>query len=1278
MEFCIPLSRDELLPSKDGGRGDGYTVRDLLTSQELTSRIDECQSLFAEGGVSAITESFDTLYNVLHHFSSIAQTVREHYWNIVIEALVDACRIAVNVVSIETVDKPMQRSIIKMLVYIVCQFIDEFESLVINKETMTITKNRKTKKSSANDDRCGLMWEGERERVLVTLTQFLDQDLTQFWDPPAPEMLEDITNLVVGVCCKMLENPSVCRVKDLRGPIGSLLGLIAKKYNQKQNVSLKLVQLVQATDHCVSAVSGVIKLIIDEYDIHSLVTDIIKLITDIDPQDMSIDSSGTKNYSSFLVELSGLVAADMLPSIEPLLLHLEGESYIMRNAVLTAFGEIIVSSLTGSEISMESRNTRNLLLERLTDHIHDVNAFVRSKCLQIWQELFQNGAVPLTHQKGLLALVRGRVKDKSSIVRKNSLQLLTIFITHNPYGPNLSIGRFKKDLSGEEDKLKGMLPSKYLNREREGEMEGGEREGESGEDGKEDGKEDIENGDEADSAEVESHKVEVAKQMAVVQYHRDALDFVEEISKCLPVSAQLLGSKLNTDVSESLQFLAAAVQFELPDSQQYIKKSLVLSWSLEQSIKDLLISVYVRLYLTPPDSCPPGSSSSYIASNLIALLDTPTLTLGDLSSLQQLINLLIKAGHIPKPVLGILWDVFSGSFPGSSPANSLNALILLTMMGETERESIQANVLLLLEYGLKIDNLIKAKWSCIALQKLSGCGHGLRYLPTHEIFVKISELLLATFESHSTYHWSPLAEQAIILIYALADGPDLIMGRIIKGMASRLFGGGACSKTTPTESIDEDSVGGFVIPSSISSLALSRFFYVLGQTAKQFLIHLEVSVSKERKRRRTDKKRAKTKEDNEVKEDDNDDIGLSGATEDDVESELFKKVCDTEVCGSGLLGSLLPLLVTVVTKPGVYASRELQSSATLSLSKFMLLSSRLCDKYLRLLFSLLENSPDPVVRSNIIISLGDMTIRYPNLIEPWTPHLYSRLRDPVYEVRLNSVVVLTHLILNDMVKVKGQISEMALCLEDSETRIIDRTKLFFHELSQKGNALYNIIPDIISHLSDPVNASNVTPDTFRNIMKYLLSFVKKERQSEGLVEKLCHRFRATRTEQQSRDLAFCLSQLNVNERGLRKLHENLPCYQGLLSDTEVYNSLLTAVSKGKKLAKGDKKPMYEEFETKLADIHHKGSETDENIPPETPSALNKEAGVPGSTAKRAGRVSLLTPSAYNPLEDSITGPTLSSARRTGLTSLKKDTTKKSSRKGRRKKVCVIAPDSDED
>ena len=52
-------------------------------------------------------------------------------------------------------------------------------------------------------------------------------------------------------------------------------------------------------------------------------------------------------------------------------------------------------------------------------------------------------------------------------------------------------------------------------------------------------------------------------------------------------------------------------------------------------------------------------------------------------------------------------------------------------------------------------------------------------------------------------------------------------------------------------------------------------------------------------------------------------------------------------------------------------------------------------------------------------------------------------------MRKNTLMVLTHLILNDMVKVKGQISEMATCLEDKDSRISDLAKLFFLELSKK-------------------------------------------------------------------------------------------------------------------------------------------------------------------------------------------------------------------------------------
>jgi len=181
------------------------------------------------------------------------------------------------------------------------------------------------------------------------------------------------------------------------------------------------------------------------------------------------------------------------------------------------------------------------------------------------------------------------------------------------------------------------------------------------------------------------------------------------------------------------------------------------------------------------------------------------------------------------------------------------------------------------------------------------------------------------------------------------------------------------------------------------------------------------------------------------------------------------------------------------------------------------------------------------IRGNAMVALGDLAFRFPNLIEPWTAHLYSLLRDPEERVRKNAVMVLTHLILNDMIKVKGQISEMAVRIEDPVARIADLTRLFFHELSNKGNAIYNILPDIISQLAAE-ETSGVTTEQFHSIMAYLFSFIRLDRQAESLVEKLCHRFRTTLEAEQWRKFAFCLSLLTFSEKCLRTLKEQFPCY----------------------------------------------------------------------------------------------------------------------------------------
>jgi len=98
-------------------------------------------------------------------------------------------------------------------------------------------------------------------------------------------------------------------------------------------------------------------------------------------------------------------------------------------------------------------------------------------------------------------------------------------------------------------------------------------------------------------------------------------------------------------------------------------------------------------------------------------------------------------------------------------------------------------------------------------------------------------------------------------------------------------------------------------------------------------------------------------------------------------------------------------------------------------------------------------------------------------------------------------MVLTHLILNGMIKVKGQLGEMAKCLEDPDPRISDLAKLFFKELSTKDNALYNNLQDVISHLS--VGKFKVDEESFEKTMRFIFTFIEKVRLLDTLISRRC-------------------------------------------------------------------------------------------------------------------------------------------------------------------------------
>lgn len=63
---------------------------------------------------------------------------------------------------------------------------------------------------------------------------------------------------------------------------------------------------------------------------------------------------------------------------------------------------------------------------------------------------------------------------------------------------------------------------------------------------------------------------------------------------------------------------------------------------------------------------------------------------------------------------------------------------------------------------------------------------------------------------------------------------------------------------------------------------------------------------------------------------------------------------------------------------------------TLNIAVLSSVSPTACEDNIRLMFTVLERSTLPVVRANAIIALGDLIVRFPNILEPWTQNLYAR------------------------------------------------------------------------------------------------------------------------------------------------------------------------------------------------------------------------------------------------------------------------------------------------
>ncbi|KAM6469220.1 condensin complex subunit 1 isoform 2-T2 [Liasis olivaceus] len=1058
--------------------------------------------------------------------------------------------------------------------------------------------------------------------------------------------------------------------------------------------TLKVTQMLQHFEHVASVYVEAVTVWIKEYGMKSIVGEILREIGQKCSQELARDASGMKGYAVFLTELTEQTPAIVLANMSVLLHHLDGESYGMRNAILAAMAEILLQVLNGEQLEEAARSTRDQFLDTLQAHTCDVNSFVRSRVLQLFTRIVQQKALPLTRFQAVVCLAVGRLQDKAVTVVKNAIQLLSAFLSNNPFSCKLSCAELTDLLEKEKQKLQELKKCKttievIISPEEEWEAMQPElqatlknclyseqwaeeehnleindsaqlinnivqllrksnykdaicltREGMRQFQGlepfpsspgiKDDEKnfilnmlrsfyldtkitvgvqestDDTNNTGNEEQTQEDPLPAALIKQEMLVQYLQDAYNFSAKITEALSMVSKLMYESSASVAQEAIEFFVIVSQFGVPQAVLGVRRMLPLIWSKESGVREAVLDAYRRLYLNPSGDSERTRAQNLVQSLSLLIVDA---SLGTIKCLGEIISEFVQKDEIKPVVIQLLWEQFTEKLQCSGLERHA-AIMLLGMMARGKPEIVGSNLDVLITVGLhervhedyRLAQEVCNAISIIANSQKSDLGKNttpFRLPQSHLLFKRLHEAITVGF-THSSAHWIPFTERAIALIYLLAEGPEEICAQILQccsQQALEKLQEFATAAEAESGSSSNEATGD---SSTIDIIMLTHLVSLAGDVALQQLVHLELSVSNELRRRRVlgEEREAKEQAASTVKVQNDkctgndttmeEDLGLVGASAEDAETELIRTICETELLdGKQLLSAFAPLVLKICNNPGLYSHPALSAAAALALGKFCMISTEFCDSHLRLFFTMMEKSTLSSVRGNLIIAAGDLAIRFPNLVEPWTPHLYARLRDPCQHVRRTAAMVMTHLILKDMVKVKGQVSEMAALLVDPEDEIVRLARNFFTELSNKDNAVYNLLPDIISRLSDA--DSGIEEQPFHTIMRQLFSFITKDKQTESLVEKLCQRFRTARTERQHHDLAYCLTLLPLTERGLRKMQDNFDCFADKLQDSAVYNYFLVVLGRVRRVAaKPEMKALIEEFEQKLQKCHNRG------------------------------------------------------------------------------------------
>lgn len=318
----------------------------------------------------------------------------------------------------------------------------------IDKDVM-IYDGKKHKKDSIEAENFG-QWEKKRNHALLQMYNILMLPLQNLWSPPVPE--ESFVNLCAEFAYRTLEHPTI-KDKDTENSVFQVLGVLLKNYNHSLAFPVRIVELIRSHENAAISTAGGLVTLYEFFQLQTIIKTVVSsLIASLDGD--IADGPVLKNIASFFIELGNSQPALIMPHIRDAASDvLDLDSHQLRICFLQLMSEIIVSELTAEHMTPDQKEMRDEYLEHLKVHIHDVNAHVRHKALQLWCKLKVEEAVPLSWLIEIVDLATGRLEDKSSLVRKQAIQLIKNFLEQNPYAAKLPMEELEKNYEAQRNEL---------------------------------------------------------------------------------------------------------------------------------------------------------------------------------------------------------------------------------------------------------------------------------------------------------------------------------------------------------------------------------------------------------------------------------------------------------------------------------------------------------------------------------------------------------------------------------------------------------------------------------------------------------------------------------------------------------------------------------------------------------------------------------------------------------------------------------------------------------